>query len=718
MKKHTQTNSGSEYKLLDGKAIITRTDEIGRITRVNPDFEQASGYSRQELIGHPHNVVRHPFMPAEAFRDLWDSVKDGKMWRGLVKNRRKNGDYYWVKATVTPVDEGYLSFRTGPKQVEIDQAQSLYEAMNIDSTIKLDQGRVVPQGIRGKMWRIKQRLVSLPMKSKVFWPMLLMWLLLTALLWQQALVLKQDVIMEAGKAAARASVENAKNARSFYNQHILPVAESAGIGIHHQPSVENKTIPLPASFMRALGEMSDVNGKLRLYSDMPFSFRTGDSVKLDSFEKQALQWLTQQANGEYFVIENQSGTPVFRYAVADVMNEQSCVACHNSHADSPKRDWQLGDVRGALAVSIPLTNLSAAIGSSFIMVQSLIVLIGLLTLVAVWQLASWLSNRMQKSVQVAERISSGDLDFDTPVMDNDESGRLMNALTAMQNRLRELIYDLGYDAKHLSDAAQHLDKQSSQLSEAALNQKESTEEVAVTVEQLTSAMQQISDQADHVQELAQASVDAAIASSKTVHESADGINQMAEEISSATENLKALQNMSKEVDGIVNTIEDIAEQTNLLALNAAIEAARAGEHGRGFAVVADEVRNLSHRTAQSTSEISKVIGKIQSMIDEVNHDVDEGIKNMRQGVELAHKAGDAVSILENKAQEVTLSVDQIRNFLKEHETGMLIIAQRVEQIAQSSVQVAAGNEEVAKSVDRLYQMAADVHGYSKQFKVV
>lgn len=718
MKKYTHEKSGVEYKLLADKAIITRTDEIGRITRVNPDFEQASGYSRQELIGHPHNVVRHPFMPAEAFRDLWDSLKNGKIWRGLVKNRRKNGNFYWVKATVTPAEQGYLSFRTRPKQVEIDQAQSLYEAMNFDSTIKLDQGRVVPAGLGGKIWRIKQRLVLLPIKSKVFWPMLLMWLLLTLLLWQQALVLKQDVIIEAGKAAARASVEHAKNARSFYNQHILPVAESAGISVHHQSSVENRTIPLPANFMGALGDISELNGEFRLYSVMPFNLRTGDSVKLDDFEKQALQWLTQQNNGEYFVIEQHNGIPVFRYAVADLLNDQSCVACHNSHAETPKKDWPFGDVHSALAVSIPLKNVSGAIGSSFMMVQSLIILIGLLTLIAVWQFAHWLSNRMQKSLAVAERLSSGDLNFDTPVMDNDESGRLMNALTAMQNRLRELIYDLGYDAKHLSDAAQHLDKQSSQLTEAAINQKESTEEVAVTVEQLTAAMQQISDQADLVQELAQASVNAAIESSKTVHQSADGMNQMAEQISSATANLKALQNMSKEVDGIVSTIEDIAEQTNLLALNAAIEAARAGEHGRGFAVVADEVRNLSYRTAQSTSEISKVIGIIQSMIDEVNHDVDEGVKNMRQGVELAHKAGDAVSTLENKAQQVTLSVDQIRNFLKEHETGMSIIAQRVEQIAQSAVQVAAGNEEVAKSVDQLFQMAADVHGYSKQFKVV
>jgi methyl-accepting chemotaxis protein len=714
----THKRQENEYKLEKGKAIITRTDEIGRITRVNPDFEEASGYSTDELMGHPHNVVRHPFMPSEAFRDLWSSLKSGKIWRGLVKNRRKNGDYYWVKATVTPVEEGYLSFRTGPEQAEIEQASRLYQALNDGAQFKFDQGRVVPSGLAGKWWRLKQRIVSLPIKTKVFWPMLLMWLVLTGLLWQQGMQLKDQVIEEAGKAAAMSSIQNAKNARQFYSENVLPIANEAGLGIHHQASTENNSLPLPATFMRSLGEMSGASGELRLFSEYPFNFRTKEETALDAFEKQALNALQTNPQGEYFKVDTQQGEPVFRFAVADLMTQQSCVDCHNSHVDSPKTDWKIGDVRGAIAVSIPLSAVNGAIGQSFWIVQALILVVGVISLIAVWFLAKWLSERVDRSLKVAERIAGGDLNFDTPIMDSDESGRLMHALTKMQNRLRELIYDLSYDAKHLSDAAQHLDHQSSQLTDASVQQKESTEEVAATVEQLTSAMEQISAQADVVQELAQASVNAAVESSKTVHESADGISLMAEEISSATANLEALQNMSKEVDGIVNTIEDIAEQTNLLALNAAIEAARAGEHGRGFAVVADEVRNLSHRTAQSTSEISQVIAKIQAMVDQVSKDMDDGIKNMRQGVDLAHKAGDSVAVLEDKAKQVTVSVEQIRSFLREHEQGMTVIAQRIEQIAQSSVQVAAGNEEVAKSVDRLYQMAGDVHRYSKQFVVV
>lgn len=707
-----------EYKLQPGQAIITRTDKVGRITRVNPDFEVASGFSEAELIGKAHNIVRHPFMPSEAFRDLWATLHAGKTWRGFVKNKRKNGEFYWVKASVTPVKGGYLSFRTAPSEAEIASATALYQTLNQRDDVELDQGRVLPRGLKRHLWKMKHHIEAWPIKKKVFWPMLLMWVVLMALLWQLGMNLKENVILEAGKAAARSSVENAKNARSFYSLHVLPIANSVGLGIHHQPTIENRSLPLPATFMRSLGEMSEAKGKLRLYSDYPFTFRQGKDIELDAFERDSLSWLKHNATGEYFSVETLAGEPVFRYAIADVMTDKTCVSCHNSHADSPKKDWVLNDVRGAIEVSIPLSSVSAAIGRSFLLVQLVIIVMGILSLIGVWVLANWLSARVERSVQVAERIADGELNFDTPIMESDESGRLMHALTRMQNRLRELIYDLGYDARHLTDSAQSLDTQTVNLMQAAIEQRESTEEVAVTVEQLTTAMQQIADQADRVQELAHASVDAAVESAKTVHKSADQISQMAEEISSATVNLTALQSMSKEVDGIVATIEDIAEQTNLLALNAAIEAARAGDHGRGFAVVADEVRSLSQRTAQSTSEISNVIVKIQKMIEDVNRDMSEGIKNMRNGVEFAHQAGDAVATLEDKAQQVTFSVDQIRNFLKEQEDGMVIIAQRVEQIAQSSVQVASGNEEVTKSVERLYKMAEDVHRYSKQFKVV
>ena len=108
-----------EYELRDGSSIVSKTDLKGLITYVNPDFIEASGFTEKELIGQPHNMVRHPDMPEEAFADLWVTLKAGRPWTGIVKNRCKNGDHYWVIANVTPIFDsgsivGYMSVRSKP----------------------------------------------------------------------------------------------------------------------------------------------------------------------------------------------------------------------------------------------------------------------------------------------------------------------------------------------------------------------------------------------------------------------------------------------------------------------------------------------------------------------------------------------------------------------------------------------------------------------------
>ncbi|NUT61403.1 PAS domain-containing methyl-accepting chemotaxis protein [Herbaspirillum sp. C9C3] len=122
------------YKLTPGEILVSVTDLRGRITYCNPPFIDVSGFSRDELLGQPHNIVRHPDMPGEAFRDMWLTIQSGAPWSGLVKNRRKNGDYYWVRANATPMMDGqritgYLSVRTMPSDLEIAEAQALYQRM-------------------------------------------------------------------------------------------------------------------------------------------------------------------------------------------------------------------------------------------------------------------------------------------------------------------------------------------------------------------------------------------------------------------------------------------------------------------------------------------------------------------------------------------------------------------------------------------------------------
>ncbi len=151
-----------EHALPEGCAIISHTDAKGIITHVNDDFVAASGYGRQELVGQPHNMIRHPDMPAAAFADMWKTLKGGQPWRGMVKNRRRDGGYYWVQASVTPRAEGgYISVRIRPDRAAIAQTDALYARMRAGASIRLVAGDLAPNGILAYLlWRAARLSIS------------------------------------------------------------------------------------------------------------------------------------------------------------------------------------------------------------------------------------------------------------------------------------------------------------------------------------------------------------------------------------------------------------------------------------------------------------------------------------------------------------------------------------------------------------------------------
>ncbi|MYN01993.1 PAS domain-containing protein [Pseudoduganella sp. DS3] len=150
--------TAAEFQMEDGRPIVSKTDLKGKITYVNPYFVEVSGFSAEELLGAPHNLVRHPDMPPQAFADLWQCLKAGMPWTGMVKNRRKNGDFYWVIANVTPVFEngratGYMSVRSKPTRAQVAAADSLYRAINSGAAqgIVIREGQAVSCGWRGRL---------------------------------------------------------------------------------------------------------------------------------------------------------------------------------------------------------------------------------------------------------------------------------------------------------------------------------------------------------------------------------------------------------------------------------------------------------------------------------------------------------------------------------------------------------------------------------------
>jgi aerotaxis receptor len=147
--RNNQPATKTEYKIAADAAIVSHTDRKGVIKFCNQEFIDASGFEQHELIGQPHNIVRHPDIPEEAFRDMWDTLEKGRPWAGIVKNRRKNGDFYWVKATATPLADGsgYMSVRVKASDSEIRAADALYARMRADKSIRLREGRLDDGGI-------------------------------------------------------------------------------------------------------------------------------------------------------------------------------------------------------------------------------------------------------------------------------------------------------------------------------------------------------------------------------------------------------------------------------------------------------------------------------------------------------------------------------------------------------------------------------------------
>ena len=167
--RNNQPVTGQEYEFPSSQMLVSATDLTGRIEYCNPAFIAVSGYTHEELVGQPHNLIRHPDMPREAFADMWATIRDGRPWTALVKNRRKNGDHYWVHANVTPVVKkgavvGYLSVRVKPARDAVRAAEALYSRMRTGEArgIKLRRGMIVRTGLPGRL----QALTRLPVATR------------------------------------------------------------------------------------------------------------------------------------------------------------------------------------------------------------------------------------------------------------------------------------------------------------------------------------------------------------------------------------------------------------------------------------------------------------------------------------------------------------------------------------------------------------------------
>jgi methyl-accepting chemotaxis protein len=227
----------------------------------------------------------------------------------------------------------------------------------------------------------------------------------------------------------------------------------------------------------------------------------------------------------------------------------------------------------------------------------------------------------------------------------------------------------------------------------------------------------VSEHANDAHRVSQTSSTQATEGGRIIHSAATEMEHIATAVNNVGDKIRGLEKYSAEISGIVNVIREIADQTNLLALNAAIEAARAGEQGRGFAVVADEVRKLAECIATSTKEIANMISKIQAGTKEAVTEMEIGVKRVSDGVGLARQAGTSVSSTSDAAQQAAHAVDDITHAIKEQSLAARDIAQRIERIAQGTEENSVASSKTASSAKEMAELSKQLDELASRFRI-
>ncbi|MGF6111740.1 methyl-accepting chemotaxis protein [Pseudomonas frederiksbergensis] len=324
-------------------------------------------------------------------------------------------------------------------------------------------------------------------------------------------------------------------------------------------------------------------------------------------------------------------------------------------------------------------------------------------LLAAWAITRQIVIPLSQTLKVAERVASGDLTHNLISERQDELGQLQRAMQSMTLGLRELIGGISDGVTQIASAAEELSAVTEQTSAGVNSQKVETDQVATAMHEMTATVQEVARNAEEASEAAVAADQQAREGDKVVGEAIAQIERLAIEVGNSTVAMSELKRESDKIGSVLDVIKSVAQQTNLLALNAAIEAARAGEAGRGFAVVADEVRSLAQRTQKSTEEIEELIVGLQTGTQQVATIMDNSRSLTDSSVELTRRAGGSlesitrtVSAIQSMNQQIAAAAEQQSAVAEEINRSVLNVRDVSEQTSAASEETAASSVELAR----------------------
>lgn len=358
---------------------------------------------------------------------------------------------------------------------------------------------------------------------------------------------------------------------------------------------------------------------------------------------------------------------------------------------------QLLDIRSAQAKSARSQTVTTLIVGALV--------IALFIVIITWYLRSHLNQRLQLAIGLATAVADGKLNNRIDTSGSDEISQLLAALEMMQDKLHMLMSEIQGAATELAKSSETVASTTEELSVSAHEQAKASSSIAAAVEELSVSINSVADNANQAQQIAVESTERSAKGGKVIRDTVTSMQQIATVVRTASDRVATLGKQSEQISNIVGVIKGIADQTNLLALNAAIEAARAGEQGRGFAVVADEVRMLAQRTTQSTAEISTMIAEIVSGTSDAVQQMGSGVEKVDFGVNLAGQAGEAIEVIQHSFGEVQRVVAQISTALQEQNSASNEVAGHIERIAQMSAENTTATEHSSLVAQNLRQLS-------------
>lgn len=384
----------------------------------------------------------------------------------------------------------------------------------------------------------------------------------------------------------------------------------------------------------------------------------------------------------------------------------------NGSTKLPKWDWVIG--YGIYMDDVNEKYMDSAISFTAIAIIILALIIATAIYIAKSILKS-IGGEPSYALDVTSKIADGYLNQTIEGRFSEKS--LLGSISRMQKSLQEMVSDINKGSLLLTDSTRALNEQMQHISEASDKSSGASHSTASAIQELSSCIQEIANGARDTESNSEESTAISLRGEDTVKKSAESINEIAKQITLSTEEIGSLQKRSIEIGNIVNVISEIAEQTNLLALNAAIEAARAGEQGRGFAVVADEVRTLASRTATATAEITETINKVQSETENVAKTMLAVLPKVEESVSSSHEVTEMLANIRLGSNETLDRIRVVSNSSEEQNKATQDLAQHVDDISQMIQETADAVANSRENMGNLDKLAKDLHDSVSYFKV-